>query len=369
MSNELNKAILTALTQHTSYLQREIQKEVNQAIGSLSSIVETKVEKIATILRNMNESEKSTFLAGNYNTERLKKLKTLLVEIRDEIYDSTYPSFEEFAVKSMEYESAYVAKLAGDEAAAVAGAKLYESASKIPNAQGLLLSEAFRDLAEKTALNIRKTLRVGLRDGWTNDQILKQVLGQEDLPDSPSDMRTAKIALMSAIRTSRMQVANTSYIETYKSLGYTHVRVVATIDGRTCTVCADLDGNIYPIDGKYPMFPQHPNSRTVLVGCDEKGELIGRRPYVLSDKAVKNIPKDERDGVIGQVNAKAKFKDVFDTIATEDFKRNWLGATRYKLYKEGKYEISDFVDPITNKEYTIAQLRELDEKTFKELGL
>lgn len=366
---DLNKAILTALTQHTSYLQREIQREVNGSIASLTSILETKSEKIATILRNMNESEKSAFLAGNYNTDRLKRLKILLAEIRDEIYDSTYPSFEEYAQKSMEYESAYVAKLAGDEAAALTGSALYDSAKKVPMADGYLIKEAFEKLATETAINVRAALRIGLGNGWTNDQILKEVLGKEDLPDTPSAARTAKIKLTATIRTARMQVANTSYIDTYKSLGYTHLKVVATIDGRTCTVCASLDGDIYPIDGNYPKFPQHYNSRTVLVGCDDKGELIGRRPYVLSDKSVKNIPKDEREGIIGQVNAKTKFEDVFNTIATEDFKRNWLGSTRYKLYKEGKYEISDFVDPLTNKEYTIAQLRELDEKTFKELGL
>lgn len=366
---DLNKAILTALTQHTSYLQREIQKELNQSLASASSVLELKAEKIATILRNMTEVEKAAFKSNSYNTDRLKKLKQIIVEIRDETMQATYPSFEEYALKSMEYESAYVAKLAGDSSAAIAGATLYETAKKVPTADGYLIKEIFENIASSTAVNVRNTLRNGLDRGWTNDQILKQVLGKEDLPDSPSDLRTMKIQLKSAIRTSRMQVANTAYIETYQALGYTHLRVVATIDGKTCGVCASLDGKIYPIDGNYPKFPQHRNSRTILVGCDADGNIIGRRPYVLSDKSVKDIPKDQREGLIGQVNAKTKFEDVFNTIATEDFKRNWLGATKYKLYKEGKYTISDFVDPLTNKEYTIAQLRELDEKTFRELGL
>ncbi|MCM1591844.1 phage head morphogenesis protein, partial [Acinetobacter baumannii] len=50
------------------------------------------------------------------------------------------------------------------------------------------------------------------------------------------------------------------------------------------------------------------------------------------------------------------------------FQREWLGLTRYKLYKEGKFDFEKFFDP-EGRLYTLDQLRKLDEQTFKELGL
>ncbi|EMP1458489.1 phage head morphogenesis protein, partial [Acinetobacter baumannii] len=61
------------------------------------------------------------------------------------------------------------------------------------------------------------------------------------------------------------------------------------------------------------------------------------------------------------------FKEFFKK--TDDFfQREWLGLTRYKLYKEGKFDFEKFFDP-EGRLYTLDQLRKLDEQTFKELGL
>jgi hypothetical protein len=59
-----------------------------------------------------------------------------------------------------------------------------------------------------------------------------------------------------------------------------------------------------------------------------------------------------------------KFFDQTD----EFFQKEWLGPARYKLYKEGNYSIDKFVDP-QGAMYTLDELKALDAKTFKELGL
>lgn len=368
MTDELNKAILTALAQHTSYLHRAATTEVNAQVKAFDSIMDSKIEKLATILRNLNAVERDSMAAGQYNTDRLKRLKSLLGEWQGELSNQLYSSFETSAIALATHESAYVAKIAGESAAvAISGEKIYQASKRVPVVGGQLVEELFKSLAIATAENVRNNIREGISNGWTNDQILRAIKGSEDVPSEPSVARQMKIELERTIRTSRMHVSNTAYIETYQAIGYTHVKVVATLDGRTCKVCAKLDGSLYPIDGNYPTFPQHANSRTILVGADADGKLIGRRPFVMDDKSVAKIPKGERDEKIGQVNANTDYQHWFKD-STEEFKRNWLGKTRYELYKKGGYSIDKFVDP-TNKEYTIAQLRELDSKTFKELGL
>ena len=163
-------------------------------------------------------------------------------------------------------------------------------------------------------------------------------------------------------------MANVAYDDTWDALGFDYRKVVATLDGRTCKDCARLDGNVYHKDDpKRPKFPRHYNSRTVDIGCDKDGNVAGLRPFVMDERKVKDIPKDERQDLIGQLDANTSFKKFFDQT-DEFFQKEWLGPARYKLYKEGKYSIDKFVDP-QGAMYTLDELKVLDAKTFKELGL
>lgn len=366
---DLNNAILTALAQHASYLYRLSTGEVNKQVGIFDSIMESKVEKIATILRNLNESERVAMRSGQYNTDRLKRLRDLLSDWQSELQSEMYPSFEKSAIVLAGNESEFTAKIAGDSVAALSGEKVYKDSVKFPVVGGQLVSELFSSLAIATAENVRNNIRNGISNGWTNDQILRSITGSEDVPSEPSVARSMKIEIERTIRTARMHVANSAYIDTYKAMGYTHVKVVATLDSRTCGSCARADGSMYPIDSNFPHYPQHPNSRTVLVGVMDDGVLIGRRPYVADPKgrSVKDIPKGERDDIIGQVNSNTDYKTWFANQSVE-FQKEWLGATKYKLYKEGGFSLDKFAD-VRGNTYTIAQLRELDAKIFKELGL
>ncbi len=177
----------------------------------------------------------------------------------------------------------------------------------------------------------------------------------------------AKVEIERTVRTARSHVANISYDDTWKALGFTHVKFVSTLDGRTSKQCASLDANVYDINKAYPKPPLHYNCRSVLVGCDEDGDIAGKRPFVMDERKVKDIPKDERKDLIGQLDANTSFKKFFDQT-DEFFQKEWLGPSRYKLYKEGNYNIDKFVDP-QGAMYTLDELKALDAKTFKELGL
>ncbi|VCX05516.1 hypothetical protein BANRA_00024 [Acinetobacter baumannii] len=45
-----------------------------------------------------------------------------------------------------------------------------------------------------------------------------------------------------------------------------------------------------------------------------------------------------------------------------------LGPKRFKLYKDGKFDFDKFFDP-EGRFYSLDDLRKLDEKAFKKLGL
>ncbi|KCX51555.1 phage head morphogenesis domain protein [Acinetobacter pittii] len=88
---------------------------------------------------------------------------------------------------------------------------------------------------------------------------------------------------------------------------------------------------------------------------------------MMDERKVKDIPKDERSQLIGQLDANTTFKEFFKK--TDDFfQKEWLGPKRYKLYKEGRFDFDKFFDP-EGRLYSLDELRKLDEKSFKELGL
>ncbi|HGK6032649.1 TPA: minor capsid protein, partial [Acinetobacter baumannii] len=170
------------------------------------------------------------------------------------------------------------------------------------------------------------------------------------------------------VRTVRSHVANQAYLNSFNQLGFEYVRLVATLDGRTSKLCATLDGTVWEInDPAKRVPPLHPNCRSILVPVEKDGLLVGERPFVMDERRVKDIPKDERSQLIGQLDANTTFKEFF--MKTDNFfQKEWLGPKRYKLYKEGKFDFEKFFDP-EGRLYSLDELRKLDEKAFKELGL
>jgi len=81
----------------------------------------------------------------------------------------------------------------------------------------------------------------------------------------------------------------------------------------------------------------------------------------MDERKVKDIPKDERKHLIGQLDANTSFKEFFKQ-SDEFFQRTWLGETKYKLYKKGEYSIDKFADPLNKRGYTLAELKALDKK-------
>lgn len=147
------------------------------------------------------------------------------------------------------------------------------------------------------------------------------------------------------------------------------MKVVATLDGRTCKYCASIDGTVYAIDDpKRPRFPVHPHNRTTYAPCDKDGNVAGLRSFVADARKVKDIPKDQRDGIIGQVDANTSFKTWFDD-QDESFQRQWLGKSKFELYQKGKYSLDKFADPLNKRGYTLVELEALDKKTFELLDV
>lgn len=97
------------------------------------------------------------------------------------------------------------------------------------------------------------------------------------------------------------------------------------LDGATCLRCIKAESNSpYPLD-KVPSFPLHPFDRCLL----------------------SPVTDDE----------KPTYAEFFDR-QTSEFKQQHLGQTKFDLYKEGLFKITDFVDD-SGDIYTLQELGDL----------
>jgi SPP1 gp7 family putative phage head morphogenesis protein len=165
----------------------------------------------------------------------------------------------------------------------------------------------------------------------------------------------------------------------------------ATLDNRTTKRCASLDGRIWrksegwtedKLLSKNYVPPTHFRCRSQLIPrtalsaqLDKDRTRASNSTYETTEKQLdkdgnpiryktgpkkgqvkyKTVIHDEHKK--GQISAKTDFQKFFYRQSA-GFKEEYLGPARYKLYKENKMEIKDFVDIKSGREYTIAEIRE-----------
>ena len=365
------EALLNALSQHQAYLYRASSQNVNDLIKIFDKLSNEQLLKLSELLEGLTDSERKALQGLNFSSrakasKNIEEIKATLSEWFSSLNTELPVIFEQSAIALAVYEAGYTVALMG-ETLKVNGEKIYQQAKKSPFSGGQLVDYLFKDISSSLRKKVEYVIRDGFSQGQTNQQIVQRIKGKKALDYKDGILQSERHVIERQVRTARSHVSTSTYIDTYKALGYEYVKVVATLDGRTCKYCASIDGTVYHIDDPLrPRFPVHPHNRTTYVGCDKDGNIAGLRPFVADNRSVKNIPKNQRNGKIGQVDANTSFKSWFDD-QDDGFKRQWLGKTKYELYEKGEYSLDKFADPLNKRGYTLAELKALDKETFKNI--
>ena len=368
MSDSAQKALLDALSQHQAYLYRASSQSVNDLIKVFDQLSNEQLLKLGELFEDLTDSERKALQGLNFSSRakasrNIEEIKVTLSEWFSSLNTELPAIFEQSAIALAVYEAGYTVALMG-ETLKTDGEKIYQQAKKAPFSGGQLVDYLFSDIAANLRKKVEYVIRDGFSQGQTNQQIINRIKGRKSLDYKDGLLQSERYVIERQVRTARSHVSNAAYIDVYKALGYEYVKVVATLDGRTCKYCASVDGRVYHIDDQTrPRFPVHPHNRTTYVGCDRDGNIGGVRPFVMDERKVKDIPKEERKHLIGQLDANTSFKEFFEQ-SDEFFQRTWLGKSKYELYKKGEYSIDKFADPLNKRGYTLAELKALDQKTF-----
>ncbi|AXY56817.1 phage head morphogenesis protein [Acinetobacter chinensis] len=374
MNTSAQKALVDALSQHSAYLYRASSQAVNELTAQFNKLSVRQLNRLSELLNELSDSERNALKSLNFSSKakvskNIEEIKAILNEWFKSIDADLFEQFDKSALHLAVYEASYSAKLIAGAAAIVNAEKNYKAAKKAPFAGGQLVDYLFTDIASNLRKKVEYVIRDGVSQGQTNQQIIQRIRGKKSLDYKDGLLQKTETEIERQVRTVRSHISNATYIDTYKALGYEYVKVVATLDGRTCKYCASVDGEVFHIDDPArPRFPVHPNNRTTYVGCDKDGNVAGLRPFVMDERKVKDIPKEERKHLIGQLDANTSFKEFFEQ-SDEFFQRTWLGKSKYELYKKGEYSIDKFADPLNKRGYTLAEMRALDKKTFEAVGL
>lgn len=375
------RAIVAALSQHAAYNYRASSAVVNAINAEIDRLARELTVRLADRLESLTEAELQAFVTGKYTTGPLKALKAEIDAWGVALDQAIKSEWDKAALALAGYEAAYIGEtmhkaLDGLPRHTPKPEKILRKATQTP-IMGYLVSDMVAGLAPSQRDRVYAAVRQGIAAGDTNTQIIRMLRGTPAMRYQDGLMQAAKRDVERLVRTARNHISNAAYEDTYEALGVKQVVWVATLEGRTCQACAAMDGKVFRVGETHRAPPVHPNCRCVLAPSLDD-ELVGNRPFVRALKVRKrdgsnefrsigDMTKNQRERAgleVGQVEAKTTFSSWFKNQDAA-FQREWLGPTRYKLYKEGGLSLDRFVDVQKGKQYSLEELRRRDAETFR----
>ncbi len=141
-------------------------------------------------------------------------------------------------------------------------------------------------------------------------------------------------------KTSLLQAGNDARDEMYRDNGQLieGYQYVATLDARTCPICAPDDGRVEENREDLPELLRHPNCRCTIVPITPLSEDLTRPAVTDQDFRTVNHADGSTSTKTKIVSTKRTTQnfDQFFRSQPASWKRDWLGEERYALWRAGK---------------------------------
>jgi SPP1 gp7 family putative phage head morphogenesis protein len=345
-------ALINATTRHQVFLERLKSGEAKKFEPFLAAIT-------AELARRLSRSELTSL--GRARTERLlAALDAALSEVYSEfrtglIADAVQVANSEASFAARQIDAAFDADTGFESVipgrAQVRAAVMSSPLSVRGPGGGKLLEPWLRGWSRGQVEMVTGVIRQGFFEGQTNATMIRTLRS--------STLEVSRRSAEAVVRTAVQHVASVARLETLKEnasviIGY---RWTATLDQRTCPVCAPLDGRVFKLD-KGPAPPLHPNCRCAMVP-----ELDGRFSFLDegATRSAKGGPVDAKQTYYGWLKDQpAAFQDAA------------IGPARAKLLRDGGLDAERFARLGLGRNFgplTLDEMRRLEPLAFERAGL
>ncbi|QEO58313.1 minor capsid protein [Francisella marina] len=210
------------------------------------------------------------------------------------------------------------------------------------------VNEFLDNYAYKQREEIVKLARLAYSQGLTQQELSNLIIGTKDFNYNNGFFNKRAKTAQTIARTTLNGVANSARESFYKnnSKYIAGEKINVTFDSRTSPICQayGAEDKVYNV-GEAPVPPFHPNCRsTIIPVIKDEYDIFTQgktKPAVGSD-GVEQIPRNQR-------------YDTFLKNQSVEFQKEALGATKYRLFKNG-VELEKFVDS-SGKPLSVAQLK------------
>jgi SPP1 gp7 family putative phage head morphogenesis protein len=324
---------------HGIYLERYKTHEANKLLGILDE-ANTQISLIIAEAKRVETKEKYRRVAAE-----IKRVKNKLSE-------KLYGRFERDGMDLIEEETAFVERAVSR---AVYAERNIVFDFELPAAKKVWAAAAFGSYSENGKETFESYLngltedlykvwdgqvRAGYLTGVTAGRINRAVLGSvKDL--EPGMTGKLRKSLERNTRTMIASLAETARDAVYRENQsiFDGCVYVAALDTRTCPVCGDKDGKVYPNPETAPKLPAHHNCRCL---------------YLPRIKGREGLDVAERASTDGPVDGKVTWRDWL-ARQSDERQRDILGPTRHAMYKAGA-DTGGFVTD--NRTIPLSQLKE-----------
>lgn len=209
----------------------------------------------------------------------------------------------------------------------------------------LTISEAAKEFSKGMAKEVANTLRTGIVNGLTQQQITKMV---SDTVKTRSRKQAATLTrtVINHVTAQARQVINTEVFGDYEDL------FIATLDSNTTITCAGFDDQSFK-QGEGPRPPLH-------YGC--RSLRVAKIPPELALPGFEGVRPTVVDGQASQVSAKTTYSG-FLKAQSKEFQDEVLGVERAKLFRSGEVTLDKFTDD-DGRVLTLDELRQRESLTF-----
>lgn len=344
--------MLDAQLRHSIYQQRF----ATQVVRDIIIVLNNADRGLVNLLRvRLAEVANSGGMLQERLTELLAEVKRINAQAYSALAKQLAVKLKDFAIYEAAFQHRLISSFLPDGVPlALPPAALVTAAVESEPLQGRLLAEWMAALSDSKYARIRDTIRTGIVEGRTTDQMVRDIVGTAALNYQDGVIEVDRRGAQAVVRTATNAVANEArdaVFEENKDI-IDRVRFVATLDDRTCEECAPLDGEEYAL-GEGPRPPLHINCR-----CTTIPVMAGKYDILPLSDMTRAAKGDET----GQVAATMTYQDWLGRQSAA-FQDETLGPSRGALFRRGDIELSQFVNR-NGEQLTLDQLRAKEPDAF-----